>query len=55
MDEAATLFHLTDAYIYADPDGDAVGVEDVFTEIENARVHHDPVGLGADHVDRFIR
>ena len=41
--------------IYVDPDGNAVGVEDVFTKLEAARKHHEAVGLGTDYVDRFIR
>jgi 2,4'-dihydroxyacetophenone dioxygenase len=41
--------------IYVDPDGNAVGVEDVFTKLEAARKHYETVGLGTDYVDRFIR
>jgi len=55
VDEMTTLFHVTGAYVYVDPDGVAVGIEDVFTKIESARRHYKAVGLGADHVDRFIR
>jgi 2,4'-dihydroxyacetophenone dioxygenase len=55
VDEMTTLFHVTGAYVYVDPDGVAVGIEDVFTKIESARRHYEAVGLGADHVDRFIR
>jgi quercetin dioxygenase-like cupin family protein len=51
----ATLFHVSGAYIYVDPDGRAEGVEDVFTKIDNARSHYQRVGLGASYVDRFIR
>jgi len=51
----ATLFHVTGAYIYVDPDGVPMGVEDVFTKIENARAHYERIGLGADFVDQFIR
>ena len=53
--EMTTLFHVTGAYVYVDPDGAAVGVEDVFTKIDNARRHYETVGLGANFVDRFIR
>jgi len=53
--EMTTLFHVTGAYIYVDPDGVPVGIEDVFTKIANAREHYAAVGLGADYVDRFIR
>jgi 2,4'-dihydroxyacetophenone dioxygenase len=55
MEEMITLFHVTGAYIYVDPDGNAVGVEDVFTKLEAARKHYEAVGLGADYVERLIR
>ncbi|MDX2377978.1 2,4'-dihydroxyacetophenone dioxygenase family protein [Microbacterium sp. LRZ72] len=55
VEEMATLFHVTGAYIYVDPDGNPTGVEDVFTKIANARVHYEQVGLGADYAERFIR
>jgi len=55
VEEMITLFHVTGAYIYVDPDGNAVGVEDVFTKLEAAREHYAAVGLGADYVERFIR
>jgi hypothetical protein len=32
-----------------------VGVEDVFTKLENARRHYEAVGLGAAYADRFVR
>ena len=41
--------------IYVDPDGNAVGVEDVFTKLEAARKRYGAVGLGTDYVDRFVR
>ena len=53
--EMATLFHVTGAYIYVDPDGNPTGVEDVFTKIGNARAHYEQVGLGASYVEQFIR
>jgi hypothetical protein len=55
VEEMVTLFHVTGAYIYVDPDGNAVGVEDVFTKLEAARKHYEAIGLGADYVERFIR
>lgn len=55
VEEMATLFHVTGAYIYVDPDGRPTGVEDVFTKIANARAHYERVGLGANYVDGFIR
>jgi hypothetical protein len=41
--------------IYCDPDGHVTGYEDVFTKIDMCRRHYDAVGLGADHVLRFVR
>ncbi len=55
VEEMITLFHVTGAYIYVDPDGNPVGVEDVFTKLEAARKHYEVVGLGTDYVDRLIR
>ena len=55
VEEMVTLFHVTGAYVYVDPDGVPVGVEDVFTKIDNCRRHYASVGLGADYVDRFLR
>lgn len=37
--EMITLFHVTGAYVYVDPDGNAVGTEDVFTKLTAARDH----------------
>lgn len=53
--EMATMFHVTGAYIYVDPDGTPVGIEDVFTKIAHAKRHYDHVGLGAGFVDQYIR
>jgi 2,4'-dihydroxyacetophenone dioxygenase len=53
--EMRTLFHVTGAYIYVDPDGAPVGIEDVFSKIVNARRHYEAVGLGASYIDRFVR
>lgn len=53
--EMVTLFHATGAYVYVDPDGAPVAMEDVFTKIEKAREHYEKVGLGAGYVDRFLR
>jgi 2,4'-dihydroxyacetophenone dioxygenase len=53
--EMVTLFHVTGAYVYVDPDGHPVGIEDVFSKIDRARAHYQSVGLGAGHIDQFIR
>lgn len=50
-----TFFRVTGAYVYVDPDGTAVGVEDVFTKPRSAREHYAAVGLGADFADQFVR
>jgi 2,4'-dihydroxyacetophenone dioxygenase len=55
IDQMVTLFHVTGAYIYVDPDGNPTGVEDVFTKIAHARQHYEAVGLEADYVNQFIR
>ncbi|EON97256.1 putative cupin 2 domain-containing protein [Phaeoacremonium minimum UCRPA7] len=48
-----TLFHVTGAYIYVDPDGNPTGVEDVFSKLQAARKHYEAVGLGAGFADQF--
>jgi 2,4'-dihydroxyacetophenone dioxygenase len=53
--EMITLFYVTGAYIYVDPQGVAVGYEDVFTKIDSARKHYAEIGLGAEYIEKFIR
>ena len=55
VEEMITLFHVSGAYVYVEPDGSAVGYEDVFTKLDAARRHYEAVGVGADHADRFVR
>lgn len=55
VEEMVTLFHVTGAYIYVDPEGSPVGIEDVFSKLESVRKHYEKVGLGADFADQFIR
>lgn len=55
VDEMITWFHVTGGYTYVDPQGVALGYEDVFTKIEAARKHYENIGLGATHVEQFIR
>jgi hypothetical protein len=43
-----TLFHVTGGYVYVNPLGAALGYEDVFTKLENARKHYEAIGVGAD-------
>lgn len=54
-DETIIMFHVTGAYIYVDPQGEAQGVEDVFSKLESAKAHYEKVGLGGDYVKQFIR
>lgn len=55
VEEMITWFHVTGGYTYVDPQGVAVGYEDVFTKLEAARNHYKAIGLGEDYVERFIR
>lgn len=55
VEETIILFHVTGAYIYVDPDGKPLGVEDVFSKLQTAREHYEKVGLGPDFVNQFIR
>jgi 2,4'-dihydroxyacetophenone dioxygenase len=55
VSEMITLFHVTGAYVYVDPDGTPVRIEDVFTKLANARKHYEKIGLGPDYVRKFIR
>lgn len=54
-EEMMTLFMVQGPLIYVDPHGQATGYEDVYTRIEKYRRHFDEVGLGADHVKRYLR
>lgn len=55
VEEMVTLFHVTGAYIYVDPDGNTIGVEDVFSKLQAAKKHYEAVGLGAGYADQFVR
>lgn len=55
VEEMVTLFHVTGAYIYVDPDGTPIGVEDVFTKLENAKTHYESNGIGLDYLNSLIR
>ncbi|MBO0693471.1 MAG: 2,4'-dihydroxyacetophenone dioxygenase family protein, partial [Acidimicrobiaceae bacterium] len=55
VEEMVTLFHVSGAYIYVDPDGVAVGIEDVFSKLERARAHYEEIGLGAGYIEQFVR
>ncbi len=53
--EMVTLFHVTGGYVYVDPQGVALGYEDVFTKLEKARKHFEAIGKGADFLSRYVR
>ena len=53
--EMVTFFNISGCMYYVDEAGRHTGFEDVFTKIDMCRAHYEAVGLGADHVDRFIR
>ena len=55
VEEMITLFQVNGIMLYIDPDGNALGYEDVFTKISMCRAHYQDCGLGADYVERFIR
>lgn len=53
--EMATVFHVTGALIYVDPDGAAIGYDDVFTRLEKTRAHFAAAGLPVEAVEQLIR
>ena len=55
VEEMITFFQVNGALIYVDPDGNAMGYDDVFTKIQLCRAYYKAVGLGDDFVNQFIR
>jgi 2,4'-dihydroxyacetophenone dioxygenase len=55
VEEMITFFNISGAMIYVDAEGRQTGYEDVHTKIEMCRSHYVRVGLGAEHVNQFIR
>lgn len=53
--ESLTLFWITGTLVELDEDGTTTGYSDVFTRIDRAERHYTAVGLGADHVNRYVR
>jgi len=47
VEEMITMFHVTGAYIYVDPQGKPEAVEDVFSKIELARAHFEKVSFAS--------
>jgi quercetin dioxygenase-like cupin family protein len=52
--EMVTMFQVTGALVYVEPDGRAIGYDDVFTRLEKTRAHYESVGLG-DFLATLIR
>eukprot|EP01037_Dinobryon_pediforme_P018077 gene18077-18316_t len=52
-DGMVTLFFVAGGYVYVDPDGRALGYEDVFTKMAAARDHYASNGIGAAYVDQI--
>ena len=55
VEEMVTLFHVTGGYTYVDPQGNALGYEDVFTKLEKVAAHYASTGLGRTRVNALIR
>lgn len=55
VEEMITMFHVTGAYIYVDPEGNAIGIEDVFSKLKSAKDHYKKIGLGEEFAEQFIR
>jgi len=55
VEEMITLFQVNGIMLYVDPDGNALGYEDVFSKIAMCRAHYEACGLGGQYVERFIR
>jgi len=53
--EMITLFHVSGGYVYVDPDGAPVGVEDVFSKLAATRAHYEEVGLGVERAEALVR
>jgi 2,4'-dihydroxyacetophenone dioxygenase len=53
--EMMTLFQVTGALIYVDPDGVAIGYDDVFTRLERARAHFEAAGLDLADLESMVR
>lgn len=53
--EMITFFNVGGAMIYLDGNGAVTGYEDVWSKIDMCRRHYVAVGLGAQHVERYVR
>ena len=53
--EMITVFHVSGALIYVDPDGTAIGYDDVFTRLERTREHLAAQGVEGPVLEALIR
>lgn len=54
-EEIVTLFHVTGGYTYVDPQGEAMGYEDVFTKLDSVREHYRRIGRSPTDVEELMR
>ena len=54
-EEMVTTFHVNGALIYVDPDGTAIGYDDVFTRLEKTRAQFATNGIAPAVLDAMIR
>ncbi|GAB1579284.1 2,4'-dihydroxyacetophenone dioxygenase family protein [Bordetella petrii] len=55
VDEMITWFHVQGGYTYVDPQGRALGYEDVHSKLEAAARHYRRLGLPDSYLEQFIR
>ena len=55
VEEMVTLFHVTAGYVYVDPEGKAMGYEDVFTKLDATIAHYEQTGLGRAAAEALVR
>lgn len=53
--EMITLFTVRGGYTYVDPQGNAVGYEDVFTKLEMTRKYYEEAGIPESYLTNIIR
>jgi 2,4'-dihydroxyacetophenone dioxygenase len=55
VEEMVTLFHVTGGYTYVDPEGNALGYEDVFTKLDKVIEHYEACGFERSGVEALLR
>lgn len=53
--EMITTFHVHGALVYVDPDGAAIGYDDVFTRLEKTRAHFEQASIEPGLLEGMIR